>query len=187
MTDDRKSVYNKYEELPNLSYSCLKYLLDNNELIWKLLKYTDKDAYKNDSAHPNLTKQQKTQLINDGTPDPDNSKFRVFMDFGQDDAWTIQACILRITPIEIIPVNHIYGNVAMVFETYSHYQINQLSNYTTRINTITQQLLEMFNGQEIGGLGRLYFDAKTSSRCRMSVAGQIPFKGNAIVLCNWMA
>ena len=58
--------------------------MDNNELIWKLLKYNDKDAYKNDSAHPNLTAKEKGDLVNNGDLDPDYSRFRIFFDFGMD-------------------------------------------------------------------------------------------------------
>ena len=186
MVDERKEIYNKYEDLPMLSYNCIQYLMNNNDLVWKLLKYADENAWKNDSVHPNLTLEQKGELINNGSPDPDHEKFRVFMDVGQDDAWTNEACILRVTPIELIPKNHIYGVVVMGFEIYSHYKINQLSNYTTRLNTIVQQIIEVFNGQEVGGLGRLFFDATASSRCRMSISGQIPFKGNAVVMANWV-
>jgi hypothetical protein len=187
MTDSTKEQYNKFTELPNLSYNCIKYLMDSNDLIWKLLKYDDKDAWKNDTSHPNLTKVQKGALINNGSPDPDNAIFRVFMDVGLENAWTNQACILRITPVELTPKNHIYGNVSMGFEIYCNSKSNQLSNYTTRLNVITQQLIEVFNGSEIGGLGRLYFDARASIKCRMTIGGTIPFKGNFITMCNWMA
>lgn len=187
MTDDRKEFYNKYDGFEQISYNCTKYLLNNNELIWKLLKYSDNNAWRDDIDHPNLTSEEKGYLINDGSPDPDHERFRVFFDVGQDDSWTGEACILRITPIELIPKNYIYGNVAIAFEVYCHYKMNTLSNYSTRLNTIVQQLISSFNGQEIGLLGRLYFDAKASARCRMSISGQVPFKGNAIIMCNWMA
>jgi hypothetical protein len=185
MTDNRKEVYNKYTELPNLSYNCIKYLMDNNDTVWKLLKYNDNNAWKNDSDHPNLTKAEKGALIYDGSPA--ETDFRVFSDVGSDEPWTIQACILRITPIELVPTNYIYGQVSMLFECYVNYKINALSNYSTRLNMVTQQLLEVFNGQEIGGLGRLFFDSRASSRCRMTIGGKIPFKGNALILTNWMA
>lgn len=184
MTDTRKEEYNKYEDFPMLAYNCVSYMMDNNELIWKLLKYADKDAWKSDASHPNLTKAEKGALIYDGSADETN--YRIFFDVGQDNAWTNQACVLRITPIELNPKNYIYGNVSMGFEVYSHYKINHLSKYTTRLNLMVQQIIELFNGSEIGGLGRLYFDARATSRCRMSIAGQIPFKGNAVVMCNWV-
>lgn len=184
-TDTIKEMYNKFEEFPDISYNCIEYMMNNNELIWKLLKYNDKDAWKSDSKHPNLTKAQKGALIYDGSPD--DTSFRIFFDIGQDNSWTEQACILRITPIEIVPKNHVYGNVSVGFQVYSHYKINQLSNYKTRLNIVTQQLISVFNGQEVGGLGRLYFDARANSACRMTIGGQIPYKANNITMCNWVA
>ncbi len=184
--EDRKETYNKYSEFPDISYNITKYLMNNNELIWKLLKYNDKDAWKNDSAHPNLTTAQKGALINDGTPDPDHSKFRVFFDVGQDDAWVSEATILRITPSDLIPVNYVTGKITVALECYAHYKINTLSSYRTRVNTIAQQLIETLNGQEVGGLGVLHFDARASNRCKMSVVGQIPFKGMVILMSNWV-
>jgi len=183
MTDIRKDSYNKYEMLPMLSYNCVSYMMDNNEMIWKLLKYSDKDAWKSNSDHPDLTKAQKGALIYDGSPD--ETKFRIFFDVGQDNAWTEQACSIRIVPLELYPKNYVYGNISMGFEIYSHYKINHLSNYSTRLNMIAQQIISTFNGVEIGGLGRLFFDARASARCRMSIIGQIPFKGNYVVMCNW--
>jgi hypothetical protein len=185
MTD--KIIYNKYESFPDLTYNCIDYLLKNNELIWKLLKYTDNDAYKNDASHPNLTIAQKGSLINDGTPDPEYDKFRVFLDVGQDNTITKELCILRIEPVKLIPTNHIYGNIAIAFEVYSHYKINTMSNYKTRIDVITQQLIEVFNGEEIGGLGQLYYNARASRECSTIITGQIPLKGKSTVMCNWIA
>jgi hypothetical protein len=188
MANEVDNIYNKYENYPLISYNCAKFMMDNNELIWKLLKYNDKDAYKNDSAHPNLTKTEKASLINNGDLDPDYSRFRIFFDFGMDKAVDAQISILRISPIELIPTNHIYGRISMGFEVYTHFSLCTLSNYQSRLQLISQQIIEIFNGQEIGFLGRIHFDAKASSRCRMTTAGvgEIPFKGNLIVMSNWI-
>jgi hypothetical protein len=183
-TDSTKEIYNKYTDLPLFSYNCIKYLMDNNELIWKLLNYTDKNAYKNDSTHPNLTKAQKGALIYDGSPD--ETGYRVFLDVGQDDAISTAICIMRVSPVEIVPTNHIVGNVVMAFEILCHNSINTLSNYSTRVVSITQQLLEVLNGAYVSGLGRLYFDRKASAKCRVTASGQIPFKGSVLVFCNWI-
>jgi hypothetical protein len=183
MTDE---IYNIYENFPDISYNITKKLMEENELIWKLLKYTDRDAWKNDVSHPDLTTAEKGLLINDGSPDDNHEKFRVYFDIGQDSSWDVQACFLRICPSDLFPANQVTGNVVVGFEIACHYQINTLSNYTTRLNTITQQLIATLNEQEVGGLGRLYFNARASSRCKMFIDGQIPFKENVIVMCNWI-
>ena len=186
MTEDsRQEMYNEYEELPLASYNCAKYLLENNELLWKLLYYSDPNAYKNDSSHPNLTTAQKGALIYDGNPVETN--YRVFFDAGQDDAWTGANCVLRIAPFDIEPTNHIYGKVGMLFQCYAAYKINTLSNYNIRTLRVIQQVLKTLNGAEIGGIGRLFFDARASRYCNMKIGGQINFKSYNLVMCNWIA
>jgi len=176
--------YNTFELFPDLSYNCITYLIDNNELIWRLLSYTDVNAYRLDDDHPNLTKEQKGALVYNGIRE--ETDCRVFMDSGQEYSWNIRACFLRITPVRLRPSNNIFGYVSMGFEIYCHYGINQLSNYKTRLNIITQQLIETLNGKDVGGLGRLYFDARASSDSRMQIMGQIPYKANGLVMCNWI-
>jgi hypothetical protein len=179
--DFNAQSYNKYTYLPQLSANCINYLIENDDEVWKLLYYTDANAW-DETA---LTKTQKRALIYDGSTDI--TKFRVFMDSGQDDSFLKEVCLLRICPIELNPTNYVYGNVIMAFEVYAHYKINQLSNYTTRIDSIAQKIIEVFNGAEKGGLGRLYFDARAYSRTRAFVIGAIPFKGKAILMCNFLA
>lgn len=188
MTDIRADSYNKYENYPLISYNCVKYMMDNNELIWKLLKYNDKDAYKNDSAHPNLTAKEKGDMVNNGDLDPDYSRFRIFFDFGMDQSINEKISILRITPIELVPINYVYGRIFMGFEIYTHYSISALSNYQSRLQVLSQQIIEVFNGAEIGYLGRLHFDSRASTRCKMvtSMAGNIPYRGNMVVMSNWI-
>jgi len=181
--DAKKDVYNKFDGLQSVSYNCIKYLINdtNSELIWRLLKYNDQDAWKLDTEHPDLSKTEKGALIYKGQTN--QTDFRVFMDTGAELPWTHQATILRIYPLEVNPSNYIVGNVRIGFEVYSHYEINHLSNYQTRVDTITQLLLSALNGSEIGLLGRLYFDG---TRSKVSSIGQIPYRGKGIVMCNWI-
>jgi hypothetical protein len=180
MTDTRQDSYNKFITLSTVPYNIIKYLIDNDEVVWKYLYYNSADAWK-DSKN-NLTSDQKAELIYDGVK-PIND-CRIFMDTGADDAWRVEAAMLRISVIEAVPQNYVYGNICIAFETYVHYSINTLGNYTPRNLSIIQRLLEVFNGADIVGLGRLYFDARATTRSRLSVAGQIPYKGMNIVLCT---
>lgn len=178
MTDIRQESYNKFENLPLISYSIIKYLIDNDDEIWKLLKYNSSDAWNK----PVLTKAQKGALVYDGSVN--ETDYRVFMDVGADNSWTIEACILRISPITAIPSNYVNGILSIGTEIYCHYKINTMSNYQTRIDTITQRLIQILNGADIDNVGRLYFDTKASSVCKSIVIGAIPFKGRATVFCN---
>lgn len=176
--DPRQQNYNKFSNFDGISYECIRYLMKNDEEIWKLLYYNDADCWNK----TNLTESQKAGIIYDGTPD--ETSFRVFMDPGQDNSWTIQACVLRVTPILATPDNYVFGTMCVGFEVYSHYKINHTSAYKTRLDMITQRIIEVFNGAEIPNLGRLFFDRKASPYCKILTIGSIPYKGRAIYLCT---
>ena len=179
MDDTTKTVYNKFELFPELSYNCITYLLENNTTIWKLLKYPTSDAWN----LPDLTSTEKRDLIYAGQTNIND--YRVFQDSGADDSILFEACFLRISPLELYPRNYIVGNVTMGFEVYCHYKINTMSNYRTRVDTIIQSIIASLNGQEVGGLGRLYFDAKANPRCKVLPIGSIPYRGKGLIMCNW--
>ncbi len=177
--DSVKLEYNKFAYLPKFPYNCITYLINNNELIWKLLKYNSPDAW----DKTNLTKAQKGALIYDGSPIATN--FRIFMNTGIDDSWNIEACMLRISVLGAIPNNYVWGSIEMAMEAYSHYKVDMLNNYTTRLDSIMQSLLDTFNGADIpNGVGRLYFDASKTSACKISTVGTNPYKGKVIVFCS---
>jgi hypothetical protein len=173
-----KSSYAKYIELPLFSKNCIGYLIENNELIWKLIKYSDPDAW----MKPDLTEQEKRNLIFKGVGDATN--FRVFMDVGQPHVWTVKSCVIRISPHSINSINYVRGMIRMSFEVFSHYDINHLTNYQTRVDTIAQQFLEVFNGATIGGIGQLFFDGMVDQSDRVYEGGQLPHKGKIIIMSN---
>lgn len=169
--------YAQYEGFDSLSYECIKYLMDNDEVIWKLLFYNTSDAWN----RANLTKEQKISLIYDGSDNTAN--FRVFADQGQPDVETAEQCQIRISPHSIFPDNRVIGTTSLILECYSHYKINHLSNYRTRIDMITKRFIQVFNGVTINGLvGNLFFDRMGSESNRMEWGGQQPFKGRWIIM-----
>jgi len=177
MIDDR-IAYAQYEDFNTFSYKCIKYLMDNNEVIWKLLKYDTSDAWN----RANLTKVEKSALVYNGSDD--STLFRVFMDMGQPDVHTREDTIIRIAPYSIFPENRTVGTLTMIFEVYCHYHINTLSNYTTRVDTIAMEFLKTFNGINIGGIGKLFFNRMGSQAPKMELSGQIPHKGKFILMSN---
>lgn len=180
-----KESYNKFEQYPLFSYNCVSYLINDShsELLWKLLYYNDPNAWKSDDQHPDLTKNQKGALIYAGQQNQED--FRVFLDMGMDNAWTQEACMIRISPYQVYPTRKPIGLVTMAFEVYCHFKLNTLSNYQTRIDTVTQLIISALNGQNIEGIGRLFFDLGASRQCRSILVGQIPFRGRRTIMCNW--
>jgi len=183
LINKKDESYNNFETLPSIAYNCVTYLMDNDEEIWRMLAYSDAEAL-NPNAHSNLTVEQKKSLIYNG--EDDITSYRVFMDMGMDDAWKQEAAMLRISPVMIMPDNYVHGKSAMSFEVYSHFKVNHLSNYTTRSLSIMQRLLEVYNGADISGIGRLFFDRKASSLCKIVPIGRIPYKGYGLIMCNFL-
>lgn len=171
------TAYNKYQGLPLLAYTCITHLLTSNELIFKLLYYNDPDAWNKS----NLSTAAKASLIFQGQESMES--YHIFMDSGQSDAWTTESTVLCIYPYDINPMNRTVGVITMAFEVYSHYKINHLSNYTTRIDTIIQQLIKEFNGFNLGEVGRLEFDNRMGGISqKVTATGTVPYKGKYILM-----
>lgn len=184
MTDSNEKVsYAKYSDFNLFSYKSIAYMMDKNEEIWKLLKYLTPDAWNK----PNLTKEEKAALIYEGSED--GTGFRVFLDDGLPDVQIREDCIIRISPFSLKAYNRTYGTIYIRVEIYAHWKINHLSNYTTRVDTISKEVLGLFNGATIGGIGKLHFDAAQSAatQSRMETSGQIPFKGKVFFFGNKIA
>jgi hypothetical protein len=163
--------------IPLISYNCVAYLLQNNELIWKLLKYQTPDAWEK----TNLTSSEKATMIYRGG-DPDTMyNYNVFFDDFQDDGITKETTFLRIFPMEDSPRNHLVSDVAICMVVYTHSNCNHLSNYQTRVETIIQQLKEMFNGKEIPKLGMLKYSQQASRFCKSMIIGKVPYKGKMVI------
>jgi len=175
------TAYNKFRQFSTLSYNCIKLLMDDNELVWKLLKYSDPDAWNK----PTLSQEEKGELIYAGQQD--TSQFHVFMDGKQPDVLVKEVTLLRIMPTYAVGMNRTLGYIEVGMEVFSHYKINHMSNYKTRIDTITEELLATFNGKDVGGLGLLSFDKMADQSSRLFEAGQIPFGGKKIIFSTYSA
>ena len=179
--DNFKEGYASYADLSDYSYKCISYLMDNDELIWRLLKYNDSNAW-NSAVDSNLTHTEKAALVYNSQAD--SSPFRVFMDSGNPDVVTREICQLRIYPLKVFSETRTTGSVLMVFEFFCHYKINQLSNYKSRVDYGIQELIHVFNGININGIGRLHFNGAEAAEDRVLTAGQLPFKGKCIYMSN---
>lgn len=148
--------YNTYRNMRGMGYNVLYYLMENNEEIWKLLKYNTPDAL----SKPNLTMKEKADLVWDGTGD--SEEYRVFRGAYLDDAFIDQSSQLRIYVTVLNPDNRTVGTVDIGIEILVHNKIINLDTYETRQEVLLQQVLETLNGKEIGGVGKLFFDRNGS-------------------------
>lgn len=177
--------YAKYDFFPNISYNIISNLIDNPdaEIIWKLLKYTNNDAWEADD----LTKEEKRELIYQG--EADGSKYAVFFDSGMDESITEGRIYLRIYPYYCIPDSPYSGIVDVAFEIICHNNINTLSNYTTRVDSVIAALIRCLNGEDIGGVGVMFFDTGKKSggsggsrTDKIQNFNQYPYKGKILLM-----
>ena len=175
------TAYNDFRQFSKISYNCIKFLMDNNEPVWKLLLYTDSAAW----SKPDLTQEEKAALIYAGQQD--TSMYHVFMDGKQPDVLVKEVALLRIMPYHAVGLNRTIGYIGVSMEVFAHYKINHLSNYTTRIDTIAGELLATFNGSDIGGLGLMSFSKMADQSSRLFETGQIPFGGKQLMFSTYSA
>ena len=181
--DDIQKSYNKFSGLQEVPYNIATYLMDHDDFIWRLLKYDKNNAW-NENINANLTKAEKGALIYKGNGAM--TDFRVFFDAGMSAAWTTAVTILRISPVVVVPKTYVTGVQSVRFEVYSHETLNVMSNYNPRSLSIIQKLIEVLNGAEIKGLGRIFFDYKASPYCKLTGinVGNSIYKGYELIMCN---
>ena len=102
---------NKHKALRYISNNIVEKLVNDNEIIWKLLKYQDPDALNKE----NLTTQEKRDLIYKGWHYRDNELVldemndkAVFRQPWIDDADTKQSTMLRIYLSSLLPNNKLW-------------------------------------------------------------------------------
>lgn len=176
-----ETAYNNFRQFSVLSYNCIKYLMNNNELVWKLLRWNDSDAWEKGD----LTQKEKAAMIYAGQQD--TSQYRVFMDSKQPDVLMTEVALLRIMPYYAVGMNRTVGYIEVSMEIFVHYKINHMTNYKTRMDSMAEELLATFNGSDVGGLGLLSFDKMADQSSRLFMSGQIPFGGKQLIFSTYSA
>lgn len=146
-------MYNSMSRLPWIPYKILEYLALNDEILWKLLAYNDYDAL----SKPNLTFSEKMDLIWKTGP---QERFGVFFTMLVEDAIPESKCILKIYDY-YIHANQLYtGTVVYAFDFLYGGQMS-LVEYNgipvSRGDLFINRILEVLNGVEVGGVGKLVF------------------------------
>ena len=153
MNTKRDTSYNSMIGYKMLPYNIIAYLMENNENIWKLLKYNGNDAL----DKPNLTLEEKSALIYNGEIDGDG--YRVFMNEFIDDAFVDMISMIRIFPVATFPDSRVVAIQDMVCQIVVHNKIDMLNSYCTRLDSIIEEFISTLNGADIGGLGVLFMDS----------------------------
>ena len=172
--------YNRFCNLDSITERIINYLIKSDSYdanrIWKLLKYSDKDAL----LKENLTQEQKAELIDDdGIHQSEKKVFRYpFLE----DSFTVRTSLLRIYIDSVVPKNHLTSVVNIGFDIISHNKISNIYNDSSdpiedpekfkqvdseimiksRNDVLLKSLLSELNGKDVEGVGRFVFDNQMS-------------------------
>ena len=171
-------AYNKFTGFSDLCYNILGYLMTQNENIWKLLKYDTPDAL----SKPNLTLEEKRNMIYDGVGDSEH--YNVYRSPFVDDAFTEQTSQLRIYSYTINPNNRSMSTIDINIDCITHTQLVNIDGCKSRVEVMVEEVLKTLNGQEINGVGKLFFDARESmyNAARSSIFNNRYFWGYQITM-----
>lgn len=173
-------MYNSMNRLPQIPYNILTYLALNDEILWKLLAYNDYDAL----SKPDLTFSEKMSLIWKTGPQED---FGVFFTVLVEDAIPESKCILKIYDY-YIHANQLYtGTVVYAFDFLYGGQMS-LVDYNgvpvSRGDLFVNRILEVLNGAEVGGVGKLTFfdDMSRYDLAKVTIGNSKTFTGIQLFL-----
>ena len=168
-------MYNSMSRLPQIPYKILEYLALNDEILWKMLAYNSYDAL----SKPDLTFSEKMDLIWKTGPQED---FGVFFTALVEDAIPESKCILKVYDY-YIHANQLYtGTVVYAFDFLYGGKMS-LVDYNgvpvSRGDLFVNRVLEVLNGAEVGGVGKLAFfdDMSRYDLARVTIGNSKTFTG----------
>ena len=148
-----KRKYNNMNGLSEIPRSIINYLLENNDTIFKLLKYDTIDA-----LFKNITFQEKLELVSSAeTGDGITDKSRIFFDIYLDDTTTEVQSQLRFFVKDLEPINEYISKVYIGIQIISHNNISMLSGNINRKTKILEEVIKSLNGAHIGYIGEILF------------------------------
>lgn len=173
-------MYNSLSRLPTVPYNILTYLAQNDEIIWKLLKYNDYEAL----SKPDLTFEEKLELI---WRDGPQEEYGIFLTNLIEDAIAESKCILKCYQY-YIHASALYNSTVVYAFDFLYGGKMALVNYNgipvSRGDLFINRLLTVLNGVEVGGIGKLTFfdDMSRYDLARSIIGNSKTFTGVQIFL-----
>lgn len=155
--DYTNTAYNSMFQARKLPMNIVDYLFDNAENLWKLLFYSQSTVNK-----PPVSNSDKSKMIA-RTASGDSSTCQVFFELFNTDA-TVQAdAQLRLSVLEIKPINRTNTVVTVVIQCIVNNKASVVSTETVPIESkafaIAQEVIKALNGAKLEGLkGSLWLD-----------------------------
>ena len=95
------AMYNKYISMPYIPYRIIEYLANNNENLWKILKYNTYDCLSEDD----LTFEEKMELI--WSHEANQEDYKIFLTALVENMIPVSGTIIKIYKEMTLPRNHI--------------------------------------------------------------------------------
>jgi hypothetical protein len=175
------SVYNRFNQLPYVPYQIISYLAEQNDRIFKLLKYNDIDALNK----PNLTMEQKRQLIWDGQDDMEN--YNIFLTNVQPNEEIKNRTIMKVYRYNMEPDNQVSAIACYRFDILFGSKI-PLVTYNgitcNRGDVIEMEIMRSLNGEDVAGVGFLQYNNQLTTLCssQVGIGNNYTFTGLTIVM-----
>lgn len=173
-------MYNSLSRLPNIPYNIIKYLALKDEIIWKMMKYSDYDAL----SQPNLSMSEKLNMLWKEGP---QENFSVFLTSLVEDAITESKCILKCYQY-YIHASQLYNSVVVYAFDFLYGGKMSLVEYNgvpvPRGDLFIHRILAVLNGVEVGGIGKLVFldDMSRYDMARNVIGNSKTFTGKQLFL-----
>ena len=174
---------NKLLSMPYIPFKIVMALLKNDNFC-KLIYYNTMDAL----DRPNLTVQQKRELIWDGTMDR-MDKFNIFLTNVQPNEEIENRTIMKLYKYQTAPVTNVRAVLSYRFDILfgSKIPLVKLNGVTcNRGDVIEMEIMRTLNGEDVAGVGFLQYDERLSSLCssRVGIGNNYTFTGLTIVMAT---
>lgn len=179
---NEKPNFNTYEDMPEIPYMILSYLMENNENLFKLLKYSDKNALFKENVP--LSEKRNMVYLDEGKEDD----FHLFLKPLVGDELTEEVCQLRLYKVMIQPNDAIFSVLFYQFDTICGNKMSLVYNEKgipcSRIDLIEKELLKTLHGADLVGYGYMQFSRELSRNCseRMAISNSKTFFGSNLIL-----
>lgn len=175
------ALYNRYKLMPYIPYHIIEYLANNNENLWKILKYNTYDCL----SQPNLTFEEKMSLI--WSHEGNQEDYRVFFTALVENMIPESETMLKIYKDATYPKSPINAIAAYEFDILYGGKI-ALIDYDgypcNRGDVCESEILSTLNGVEVGGVGLLEFNREktTSSMSALNIGNNKNFTGTSLIM-----
>ena len=178
---------NTFNSMPQIPYQILTYLIDNNENLFKLLKYNSTDALQKDD----LTKKEKIALLYTEVGQEDD--YHIFLKPLIGEEMTDSVTQLRLYKARITPTTNLKAVLNYEFDIVVGTKTNLVYDNDgipcSRLDMIESEIINSLCGTSMFGVGGFQFNRELSNLCvqNTGLSNSKSFFGSSFVLaCNWV-